>query len=54
MPPEPMRLSVRVTPRSRRNSLTWDNGSLRAHLTASPVEGTANAALIEMLCMGVR
>ncbi|HLI91706.1 MAG TPA: DUF167 domain-containing protein [Ktedonobacteraceae bacterium] len=44
-----MRISVRVTPRSSHNSIAWENGSLRAHLTAPPVEGAANAALIDLL-----
>ena len=44
-----MRISVRVIPRSSRNVLEWDEGSIRARLTAPPVEGAANAALIELL-----
>jgi len=44
-----MRISVRVIPRSSRNVLEWDEGSIRARLTAPPVDGAANAALIELL-----
>jgi uncharacterized protein (TIGR00251 family) len=44
-----MRISVRVIPRSSRNVLEWDEGSIRARLTAAPVDGAANAALIELL-----
>ncbi len=44
-----MRISVRVIPRSSRNVLEWNEGSIRARLTAPPVEGAANAALIELL-----
>lgn len=44
-----MRISVRVIPRSSRNVLEWDKGSIRARLTAPPVDGAANAALIELL-----
>lgn len=43
-------LEVRVVPRARRNALTREaNGTLRARLTAPPVEGAANRALIELL-----
>lgn len=47
-----MRINVRVIPRSSRNMLEWqegEGGSIRARLTAPPVDGAANAALIEML-----
>lgn len=40
---------VRVTPRARRNALSLEDGSLRAWLTAPPVEGAANAALLALL-----
>ena len=40
---------VRVTPRSRRNALTLEGETLRAWLTAPPVEGAANAALLALL-----
>ena len=47
-----MHINVRVIPRSSRNMLEWqeeEGGSIRARLTAPPVDGAANAALIEML-----
>lgn len=47
-----MRINVRVIPRSSRNMLEWqegEGGSIRARLTAPPVDGAANAALIELL-----
>ncbi|MGZ3676165.1 MAG: DUF167 domain-containing protein [Ktedonobacterales bacterium] len=43
-------LAVRVTPRASRETLTLeDDGILRARLTAPPVEGAANEALISLL-----
>ncbi len=44
-----MRVTVRVIPRSRRNAIEWEAGVLKAHLTAPPVEGAANEALLELL-----
>jgi uncharacterized protein (TIGR00251 family) len=47
-----MRINIRVIPRSSRNTLEWEQdrpGTLKAHLTAPPVEGAANAALIALL-----
>lgn len=44
-----MRVTVRVIPRSSRNTLAWEQGSIRARLTAPPVEGAANEALIALL-----
>lgn len=44
-----MRIAVRVIPRSRRNVLEWEHGNMKAHLTAPPVEGAANEALIALL-----
>jgi uncharacterized protein (TIGR00251 family) len=47
-----MLINVRVIPRSSRNRLEWEQdkpGVLKAHLTAPPVEGAANAALIALL-----
>ncbi len=50
-----MRLSVRVIPRSNKNTLEWEQGALKARLTASPVDGAANEALIVLLanCLGL-
>lgn len=42
-------LTVRVTPRASRNELSFDGTVLRARLTAPPVEGAANEALVELL-----
>jgi uncharacterized protein YggU (UPF0235/DUF167 family) len=43
-------LRVRVVPRARANALTRDAaGTLRARLTAPPVDGAANRALLELL-----
>lgn len=42
-------VAVRVTPRARRNVLTLEGEALRAWLTAPPVEGAANAALLALL-----
>ena len=44
-----MLISVRVVPRSGRNVLEWEQGGLKARLTAPTVDGAANAALIELL-----
>jgi uncharacterized protein (TIGR00251 family) len=44
-----MRLTVRVIPRSSKNSLTWEQETLKARLMAPPVEGAANEALIALL-----
>ena len=43
-------LKIRVVPRARTNALTMESpGTLRARLTAPPVDGAANRALIELL-----
>jgi uncharacterized protein len=44
-----MRISVRVIPRSSRNSIEWTPGGLRVRLTAPPVDGAANDALVSLL-----
>lgn len=47
-----MLLSVRVIPRSAGNKLEWDSnteGGIKAHLTAPPVDGAANKALVALL-----
>jgi uncharacterized protein (TIGR00251 family) len=51
-----MRISVRVIPRSGKNLLEWEEGGLKVHLTAPPVDGAANDALIALLaqCLGLR
>lgn len=44
-------LAVRVTPRSARNEIAeiLSDGTVRVRLTAPPVDGKANAALIKFL-----
>ena len=44
-----MRISVRVIPRSNRNSIEWTSSGLRVRLTAPPVDGAANDALVSLL-----
>lgn len=44
-----MRITVRVIPRSRKNEISWENDTLKVHLTAPPVDGAANEALIALL-----
>jgi uncharacterized protein len=50
-----MILSVKVIPRSKRNSVEWESGAggegerLRVRLTAAPVDGAANEALVALL-----
>jgi len=43
-------LSVRIQPRSSKNGVTWmEDGSLKIRLTAPPVDGAANEALVKFL-----
>jgi uncharacterized protein len=44
-------LAVRVTPRASRNKILdiLSDGTVKVHMTAPPVEGKANAALIKFL-----
>jgi uncharacterized protein (TIGR00251 family) len=44
-------LTVRVTPRARRTEIAGvlEDGTLRVRITAPPVEGKANAALVDFL-----
>ncbi|GHO89483.1 DUF167 domain-containing protein [Dictyobacter formicarum] len=44
-----MLVSVRVIPRSTRNQLEWNGEVLKARLTAPPVDGAANEALVALL-----
>lgn len=44
-----MRITVQVVPRSSKNSITWEQGVLKVRLTAPPVDGAANDALIALL-----
>jgi uncharacterized protein (TIGR00251 family) len=48
--PEGVTFSVRVLPRSSRSEIIGEaEGVLRVKLTAPPVEGAANKALVELL-----
>lgn len=50
-----MILSVRVTPRAGRTAIAgMRDGVLHVKLAAAPVEGAANAALIDLLCRQLR
>jgi len=42
-------IAVRVTPRSSRNELSPGPGHVMARLNSPPVDGAANAALIELV-----
>ena len=43
-------ISVRVTPKARRNEVSVDqDGMLRVHVTVAPEDGKANAAVIKLL-----
>jgi len=46
-----MRITVRVIPRSSRNAIEWERTgeTLKVYLTAPPVDGAANEALISLL-----
>ena len=44
-----MRIAVKVIPRSSKNSIEWEQGNLKVRLTAPPVDGLANEALIALL-----
>jgi uncharacterized protein (TIGR00251 family) len=48
-------VAVHVQPRSSRNSVDLQpDGSLKIRLTAAPVDGSANSALIELLADRLR
>lgn len=43
-------ISLRVIPRAKQNKITTDDdGRLRIHITAAPVDGAANDAVIKLL-----
>lgn len=44
-----MRVNVRVIPRSSRSEVVWEGEALKVWLTAAPVDGAANEALIKLL-----
>ena len=44
------KINVRVIPRAKQNKITVENdGCLRVHITAAPVDGAANDAVIRAL-----
>ncbi|MBO4480251.1 MAG: DUF167 domain-containing protein [Alphaproteobacteria bacterium] len=44
------KINVRVIPRARQNKIDIDeNGVYRVHITAAPVDGAANVAVIKMM-----
>ena len=44
------KINLRVIPRARQNKIDVDeNGTYRMHITAAPVDGAANAAVIKMM-----
>lgn len=44
-----MLIHVRVTPNAKKNEVKDEAGRLKVYLTAKPVEGKANKALIDLL-----
>ena len=44
-----MRLNIKVIPNAKRNKITEEHGRFKVYLTAPPVEGKANKALIAFL-----
>jgi hypothetical protein len=51
-----MKISIRVIPKAKQNKVIAEPNRLKVYLTAPPVEGKANQALIEILAehYGVR
>ena len=44
------RINLRVIPRARQNKIEIDaNGTYRVHITAAPVDGAANVAVVRAL-----
>jgi uncharacterized protein (TIGR00251 family) len=49
-----MRITVKVHPRARRNRLTQAGGEYKLEVTAPPVDGAANDAVIEFFARSLR
>jgi len=51
-----MRINIRVIPKAKQNKVVVEHDRLKVYLTAPPVEGKANQALMEILAehYGVR
>lgn len=49
-----MRISVKVHPRAKRTRLTEAFGEYKLEVTAPPVDGAANEAVIEFFAHGLR
>lgn len=44
------KINLRVIPRAKQNKITTDgDGTIRVHITAAPVDGAANDAVIKIL-----
>ena len=44
------RIKLRVIPRANQNKITTDDdGTVRVHITAAPVDGAANDAVVKLL-----
>ena len=48
-----MRIHIRVITRSSKNLIEWEEGGLKVHVTAPPVDGAANTALIALLAQSL-
>jgi uncharacterized protein (TIGR00251 family) len=48
------RIAVRLTPRAAREELAIDGEELRVRVTAPPVDGRANVALVRLLAKRLR
>ena len=50
------RVEIRVVPGAKKNAIKEENGQMKVYLTAPPVEGKANDALVDFLAehFGVR
>lgn len=44
-----MLIDVRVIPNAKKTAITQEEGRLKVYLTARPIEGKANKALIDVL-----